>query len=57
MCLVTYQKVMPHLVMSPFNSNKTQTQSIFAFEFGVHRSEEQIEGEEMEMDLMITPKL
>jgi hypothetical protein len=48
---------MPHLVMPPFNSNKTQTQSIFSFEFGVHRSEEQIEGEEMEMDLMNTPKL
>jgi hypothetical protein len=47
--LETYQQL-----MSFFNFDKTQTHSGPTFEFGMHGSEEQSEGEKMEVDLILT---
>jgi hypothetical protein len=49
--LETYQRVMPHLVMFCRNRNVA-----FTSEFSTHRSEEQSEGGQMEVDSMATPK-
>ncbi len=40
---------MPHLVMSPFDFGKAQVQFGFASKTDMHRSEEQNEGEKMEV--------
>lgn len=42
--------------MPLFNFDKAQAHSEFASEFNMHKSEEQIEGENMEVNLAITPK-
>jgi hypothetical protein len=48
---------MPHLIMLPFNFNKTQTQTKFASKFGMYKSEEPSKGNHMEVGLVVTPKL
>ncbi len=48
---------MPHLVMSPFDFGKAQVQFGFASKPDMHRSEEQNEGEKMEVDLVVALEL
>jgi hypothetical protein len=39
--------------MSPFDSDKEQAHFKFTFESGMHRSEKQNEGEQVERDLVV----
>ncbi len=48
---------MPNLVMSPFDFDKAQVQFGFASESSMHRSEEQNEGEKLEVDLVVALEL
>jgi hypothetical protein len=42
--------------MPPFDSNTAHVHFEFAFEFDLHKSEEQCEGERMEVDLVVALK-
>jgi hypothetical protein len=44
---------MPHLMMSPFDFDKTQAHSKFASKFNMHGNEEHNESEKMEVDLVV----
>jgi len=45
---------MPRLVMPPFDFGKAQVQFRSTYKSNTHRSEEQSEGEQMEVDSVVT---